>query len=324
MGTTNKRRLGNSQIEFKPLALGTNVLGWTADEATSFKLLDSFVDHGFSFIDTADMYSTWAHGGVGGQSETLIGNWLKRSGKRQSVVIATKVGMEMGPGKKGLSASYIKQAVEDSLARLQTDYIDLYQSHTDDPGTPLEETLSAYGELIKSGKVRAIGASNYEGDRLAEALKASRENGLPRYQCIQPEYNLYDRVPYESDIEPVVVKEHLGCITYFSLASGFLSGKYRSEADIKDRARAGMVKKYLNERGFRILRALDEAAKQWNATPAEIALAWLIARPSVTAPIASATSTGQLAHLFKATELQLDVATIKKLDEASAERSAAS
>jgi aryl-alcohol dehydrogenase-like predicted oxidoreductase len=320
----SKRKLGNSGIEIAPLAFGGNVLGWTADEATSFKLLDSFVEHGFNFIDTADVYSRWAHGGAGGQSETILGKWLKQSGKRQSVVVATKVGMEMGPGQKGLAPAYIRSSVEDSLKRLQTDYIDLYQSHADDPETPLEQTLSAYGDLMKEGKVRAIGASNYTGARLAEALKVSKQNGLPRYESIQPEYNLYDRFPYESDIEPVVLKEHIGVITYFSLASGFLSGKYRTEADLGDKARSGMVKKYLNERGLRILGGLDEAAKQWNATPAEIALAWLIARPSVTAPIASATSIEQLQHLFKATELQLDETTIRRLDDASAERSSAS
>jgi aryl-alcohol dehydrogenase-like predicted oxidoreductase len=314
----DKRKLGNSGIELAPLAFGGNVLGWTADEETSFKLLDSFVERGFNFIDTADVYSRWAHNGVGGQSETILGKWLKRSGKRQSVIIATKVGMEMGPGKKGLAPDYIRSSAEHSLQRLQTDYIDLYQSHADDPGTPLEQTLSAYGDLIKQGKVRAIGASNYTGARLAEALQISKEHGLPRYESIQPEYNLYDRSEYESDIEPVVRKEHIGVITYFSLASGFLSGKYRSEADLGHRARSGMVKKYMNERGFRILDALDQVAKQRNATPEEIALAWLIARPSVTAPIASATSTEQLAHLFKATELQLDEAAIQRLNEASA------
>jgi aryl-alcohol dehydrogenase-like predicted oxidoreductase len=314
----DKRKLGNSGIELAPLAFGGNVLGWTANEETSFKLLDSFVERGFNFIDTADVYSRWAHNGVGGQSETILGKWLKRSGKRQSVIIATKVGMEMGPGKKGLAPDYIRSSAEDSLQRLQTDYIDLYQSHADDPGTPLEQTLSAYGDLIKQGKVRAIGASNYTGARLAEALQISKEHGLPRYESIQPEYNLYDRSEYESDIEPVVRKEHIGVITYFSLASGFLSGKYRSEADLGHRARSGMVKKYMNERGFRILDALGQVAKQRNATPEEIALAWLIARPSVTAPIASATSTEQLAHLFKATELQLDEAAIQRLNEASA------
>jgi aryl-alcohol dehydrogenase-like predicted oxidoreductase len=314
----DKRKLGNSGIQIAPLAFGGNVLGWTADEETSFKLLDSFVERGFNFIDTADMYSRWAHGGVGGQSETILGKWLKRSGKRQSVIIATKVGMEMGPGKKGLAPDYIRSSAENSLQRLQTDYIDLYQSHTDDPRAPLEQTLSAYGDLIKQGKVRAIGASNYTGARLAEALQISKEHGLPRYESIQPEYNLYDRSQYESDIEPVVCKEHIGVITYFSLASGFLSGKYRSEADLAHRARSGMVKKYMNKRGFRILDALDQIAKQRNARPEEIALAWLIARPSVTAPIASATSLEQLTHLFRATELQLDPAAIRLLDEASA------
>lgn len=320
----NKRKLGNSKIEIRPLAFGGNVFGWTADEATSFRLLDTFVERGFSFIDTADVYSRWAHNGVGGQSETIIGKWLKRSGKRQSVVIATKVGMEMTPGQKGLSPAYIRSSVEGSLKRLQTDYIDLYQSHADDPETPLEQTLSAYNDLIKEGKIRAIGASNYTGARLAEALKISKENGLPRYESIQPEYNLYDRLPYESDIEPVVLKEHIGVITYFSLASGFLSGKYRNESDLGDKARSGMVKKYLNERGLRILAALDAAGRQLDATPAEIALAWLIARTSVTAPIASATNTEQLDHLFKATELKLDESTIESLNKASAGRSAAS
>jgi aryl-alcohol dehydrogenase-like predicted oxidoreductase len=323
MEHTGKRKLGNSGIEIRPLALGGNVFGWTADEQTSFRVLDSFVDHGFSFIDTADMYSTWAHGGTGGQSETIIGQWLKRSGKRNAVVIATKVGLEAAPARKGLAPSYIKEAVDASLKRLQTDYIDLYQSHTDDASVPLDETLSAYGELIKAGKVRSIGASNYSGARLTEARRLSEEKGLPRYESIQPEYNLYDRLPYESDIEPIVLKEGIGSITYFSLASGFLSGKYRSEADIRDRARAGMVKKYLNARGLRILRALDEVSKQLNATPAEVALAWLIARPSVTAPIASATSTEQLANLLKATELELNGEMITTLNEASSERSAA-
>jgi aryl-alcohol dehydrogenase-like predicted oxidoreductase len=232
--------------------------------------------------------------------------------------------LEAAPGKKGLAPAYIKQAVEESLKRLQTDYIDLYQSHTDDASVPLEETLSAYADLIKEGKIRAIGASNYTGARLEEALKLSEAKGLPRYESIQPEYNLYDRLPYESDIEPVVLKEGIGSISYFSLASGFLTGKYRSETDIRDRARAGMLKKYLNERGLRIIGALDEAAKQLHAMPAEIALAWLIARPSVTAPIASATSTEQLATLLKATELRLDDETIRMLNEASAERSSAS
>lgn len=312
-----KRKLGNSGLEVSPLAFGGNVFGWTADEATSFKLLDAFVDFGFNFIDTADVYSKFAPGNKGGESETIIGKWLKRSGARSKVIIATKVGMEMGPDKKGLSKAYILRAVEDSLKRLQTDYIDLYQSHTDDPQTPLEETLNAFSELIKQGKVRAIGASNYSAERLSEALHVSRERGYPRYESLQPLYNLCDRYEYEAKLEPICEAEGLGVIPYFSLASGFLTGKYRSENDLSNRARGRMVKKYLNERGFRILNALDELAKRLHSTPARISLAWLIARPSVTAPIASATSLEQLNDLFEATKLKLDDSSIQLLNQAS-------
>lgn len=312
-----KRKLGNSGLEVSPLALGGNVFGWTANEATSFKLLDAFVDFGFNFIDTADVYSKFAPGNKGGESETIVGKWLKRSGARSKVIIATKVGMEMGPDKKGLSKAYILRAVEDSLKRLQTDYIDLYQSHTDDPQTPLEETLNAFSELIKQGKVRAIGASNYSAERLSEALHVSRERGYPRYESLQPLYNLCDRYEYEAKLEPICEAEGLGVIPYFSLASGFLTGKYRSENDLSNRARGRMVKKYLNERGFRILNALDELAKRLHSTPARISLAWLIARPSVTAPIASATSLEQLNDLFEATKLKLDDSSIQLLNQAS-------
>lgn len=312
-----KRKLGNSGLEVSPLAFGGNVFGWTADEATSFKLLDAFVDFGFNFIDTADVYSKFAPGNKGGESETIIGKWLKRSGARSKVIIATKVGMEMGPDKKGLSKAYILRAVEDSLKRLQTDYIDLYQSHTDDPQTPLEETLNAFSELIKQGKVRAIGASNYSAERLSEALHVSRERGYPRYESLQPLYNLCDRYEYEAKLEPICEAEGLGVIPYFSLASGFLTGKYRSENDLSNRARGRMVKKYLNERGLRILNALDELAKRLHSTPARISLAWLIARPSVTAPIASATSLEQLNDLFEATKLKLDDSSIQLLNQAS-------
>lgn len=312
-----KRKLGNSGLEVSPLAFGGNVFGWTANEATSFKLLDAFVDFGFNFIDTADVYSKFAPGNKGGESETIIGKWLKRSGARSKVIIATKVGMEMGPDKKGLSKAYILRAVEDSLKRLQTDYIDLYQSHTDDPQTPLEETLNAFSELIKQGKVRAIGASNYSAERLSEALHVSRERGYPRYESLQPLYNLCDRYEYEAKLEPICEAEGLGVIPYFSLASGFLTGKYRSENDLSNRARGRMVKKYLNERGFRILNALDELAKRLHSTPARISLAWLIARPSVTAPIASATSLEQLNDLFEATKLKLDDSSIQLLNQAS-------
>lgn len=312
-----KRKLGNSGLEVSPLAFGGNVFGWTANEATSFKLLDAFVDFGFNFIDTADVYSKFAPGNKGGESETIIGKWLKRSGARSKVIIATKVGMEMGPDKKGLSKAYILRAVEDSLKRLQTDYIDLYQSHTDDPQTPLEETLNAFSELIKQGKVRAIGASNYSAERLSEALHVSRERGYPTYESLQPLYNLCDRYEYEAKLEPICEAEGLGVIPYFSLASGFLTGKYRSENDLSNRARGRMVKKYLNERGFRILNALDELAKRLHSTPARISLAWLIARPSVTAPIASATSLEQLNDLFEATKLKLDDSSIQLLNQAS-------
>jgi aryl-alcohol dehydrogenase-like predicted oxidoreductase len=313
-----KRKLGKTGFEVAPLALGGNVFGWTADEATSFTLLDAFVDKGFSLIDTADVYSRWIPGHKGGESETIIGNWLKKSGKRNQVVIATKVGMDMGEGKKGLSASYIQRAV-DSLRRLQTDQIDLYQAHEDDPDTPLAETLGAFTELVRQGKVRAIGASNYSGARLAEALEVSRQNGLASYQTMQPEYNLYDRFAYESDLEPVCQKHGLGVICYFSLASGFLTGKYRSDADFSKSPRGQMVKKYLNPRGLRILDALDQVAKRHNTTPTQVALAWLMARPSITAPIASATNLQQLDELVQAASLELDKSSIELLNKASAQ-----
>ena len=313
-----KRKLGNSGLEVAPLAFGGNVFGWTADASTSFALLDAFVDAGFNLIDTADVYSRWVEGHRGGESETLIGKWLKRSGKRARVVIATKVGKEMGPNRKGLAKTYIPQAVEDSLRRLQTDYIDLYQSHDDDPETPLEETLEAYDRLIKQGKVRAIGASNYSAQRLAESLEVSKKAGYPRYECLQPLFNLYDRVDYEKELEPLCRQNGLGVINYFSLASGFLTGKYRSEDDLSKRARAGFVKKYLNERGFRILEALDRVAQQYNMTPAKVALAWLISQPSITAPIASATNLEQLSELIEATTIELNPFAIDLLNQASA------
>src|SRR4051794_39511142 len=222
------RPLGNSGLDVAPLAFGGNVFGWTIDEATSFRLLDAFVEAGFNLVDTADVYSRWAPGNKGGESETILGKWFRSSGKRDRVVLATKVGMEMGPGKKGLSRAYILRAVEDSLRRLQTDYIDLYQSHVDDPETPLQETLATYAELIKEGKVRAIGASNYSADRLAEAVQVSNRFGYPRYESLQPEYNLYDREKFETVLEPLCLERNIGVIPYYSLASGFLTGKYRS------------------------------------------------------------------------------------------------
>jgi aryl-alcohol dehydrogenase-like predicted oxidoreductase len=313
-----KRELGNSGLKVGPLALGGNVFGWTVDEQMSFELLDAFVAAGFNLIDTADTYSRWVPGNKGGESETIIGNWLKKSGKRKKVVIATKVGMEMGPHKKGLSKSYIIRAAEDSLRRLQTDYIDLYQAHADDPGTPLEETLEAFAQLIGQGKVRAIGASNYTAGRLSEAVETGRRLGYPPYQCLQTLYNLYDRADFEKDLEPLCREKGLGVLTYFSLASGFLTGKYRSPEDVSRSVRGRMVEKYLDSRGFRILEALDIVAKELGTKPATVSLAWLISRPAVTAPISSATSLDQLHDLIAASRLQLDRSSIRLLDKASA------
>ena len=312
-----KRKIGNSGLEVAPLAFGGNVFGWTVDESTSFKLLDAFVEAGFNLIDTADVYSRWVEDHSGGESETIIGKWFKRSGKRTKVVLASKVGKEMGPNRKGLSKTYILQAVEESLKRLQTDYIDLYQSHDDDPDTPLEETLEAYDQLIRQGKVRAIGASNFSAQRLAEALAVSEQSGCPRYECLQPLYNLYDRVDYEKELEPLCREKGLGVISFFSLGSGFLTGKYRSEDDLSKRARGDIVKKYLNERGFRILDALDRVAQQYQMTPAKVALAWLISNPSITAPIASATNLEQMNELIQATTTKLDPSAIDLLNQAS-------
>jgi aryl-alcohol dehydrogenase-like predicted oxidoreductase len=313
-----KRKLGNSGLTVSPLAFGGNVFGWTADEKTSFRLLDTFVGAGFNLIDTADVYARWVPGNQGGESEAIIGKWLKQTGKRDKVVIATKIGMEMGPGKKGLSDAYIRQGVEDSLKRLQTDYIDLYQSHEDDKSTPLEETLATYADLIKEGKVRVIGASNYSAERLAEALRVSKLHGFPSYQSLQPLYNLYDRAGYETSLERLCVENGLGVISYFSLASGFLTGKYRSEEDLGKSPRGQTAKKYLNDRGRRILKALDDVAAEHQSAPAKVSLAWLMARPSVTAPIASATSEAQLKDLMDAAELKLNPAAIEKLNQASA------
>jgi len=315
-----KRQLGQSSLHVYPITFGGNVFGWTADEATSFKLLDAFVASGFNFIDSADVYSRWHPGNQGGESETVIGNWLKARGGRDKVIIATKLGIEIAPGKKGLSRQYMMQAVEDSLRRLRTDYIDLYQSHRDDPDTPIEETLSAYGDLIKHGKVREIGASNFSAARLADSLRISAERSLPRYQSLQPHYNLVERGGFEGPLEALCLKEKLGVIGYYSLASGFLTGKYRSRADAEGRARGGGVAKYLNEYGFGVLAALDDVAKRYDAKPVQIALAWLIARPSVTAPIASATNLDQLTELLKAAEIKLDASAIEQIDAASKPR----
>ena len=312
-----KRQLGQSSLHVYPITFGGNVFGWTADRDMSFKLLDAFVAAGFNFIDSADVYSRWHPGNTGGESETIIGHWLKSRGGRDKVIVATKLGIEMAPGKKGLSRKYMMQAVEDSLQRLQTDYIDLYQSHRDDPDTDIEETLSAYADLVKQGKVREIGASNFSADRLAASLKVSTDKGLPRYQSLQPQYSLVERGEFEGALEALCLKEKIGVIGYYSIASGFLTGKYRSKADMEGRARGPRVEIYLNDYGFGVIAALDEVGKKHNAKPVQIAMAWLIARPSVTAPIASATNLDQLAELLKSAEISLDAADIAKIDAAS-------
>lgn len=315
-----KRKLGSSSLEVAPLTLGGNVFGWTIDEKKSFEILDAFVAAGFNLIDTADSYSRWVKGHNGGESETIIGNWMKQRGNREKVIVATKAGSDVGQGKKDISKKHILKAAEDSLRRLQIDHIDLYQTHWDDNETPVEETLSAYQQLIKEGQVRYIGASNLSPQRLLASLEASKTHGLPNYETFQPEYNLYAREGFEKELEKICMDYKLGVINYYSLAAGFLTGKYRSEADATKSVRGEGNKKYLNERGFKILKALDEVSKEYNSSPASIAIAWLIARPSVTAPIASATSIEQLDSLTKATQINLSEASIQLLNEASAWR----
>jgi aryl-alcohol dehydrogenase-like predicted oxidoreductase len=314
------RPLGRSALQVSPLCFGGNVFGWTADERTSFSLLDAWLDAGFNFVDTADVYSRWAPGHSGGESEAVIGRWLKQGGRRDKVVIATKVGLDMGGGKTGLKPARIREAVDESLRRLQTDRIDLYQAHTDDPDTPLQATLEAFARLIEEGKVRAIGASNYSAARLSEALDTSRRLGLPRYESLQPLYNLYDRAPFEEELQRLCLDQHVGVINYYSLASGFLTGKYRSPADAAKSARgANTISKYLNDRGLQILAALDEAAHRTGSTPARVAIAWVMAQPGITAPIASASSLSQLDELVQASQLVLDADTLALLARASAQ-----
>lgn len=316
-----RRPLGRTGIAIAPLVLGTNVFGWTIDERTSFAVLDAFVDAGFDAIDTADSYSRWAPGNRGGESETIIGNWLRRDpAKRQRVHLFTKVGSGMPEtdGRKTLAKRWIVSEVESSLRRLGVETIDLYQAHWPDPDTPYEETLSAFAELLSAGKVRAIGGSNLDATQLAESLRAADAHGLPRYETLQPEYNLYDREQFDGQLRELCIREGLGVITYYGLASGFLSGKYRHEADLAKSARGSRVAGYMNPRGMRILAALDEVSARRGAQPAAVALAWLMQREGVTAPIASATSTGQLATLLRATELTLDADDVALLDRASA------
>ncbi|ABR62312.1 aldo/keto reductase [Sinorhizobium medicae] len=312
------RRLGRTGLSIAPLVFGGNVFGWTADEKTSFALLDAFFDAGFNAIDTADVYSSWVPGNSGGESEAVIGRWLKQSGRpRDSAVIVTKVGSELGPERKGLSRRWIMQAVEDSLRRLKTDYIDLYLSHWPDPDTPYEETLAAYDTLRSQGKVRAIGASNLDAEQMRDALQVAAAKDLPRYDVLQPEYNLYDRASYDGALRNLCIEEEIGVITYFSLARGFLSGKYRSHKDLEGSARGGGVEKYLDGRGMRILGVLDEIAGETGAKQAEIALAWIIAREGVTAPIASATNLDQLGSLVRSAEIKLSGEAIRRLNEVS-------
>jgi aryl-alcohol dehydrogenase-like predicted oxidoreductase len=322
-GAPPLRPLGRSGLMVAPLALGGNVFGWTADEARSFAVLDAFVDSGFNLIDTADAYSRWVPGHTGGESETVIGRWLQKSGQRNKVLIATKVGLDLGEGRTGLSRRWIRQAAHDSLRRLQVDHIDLYQAHQDDALTPMEETLSAYAELMQEGKVRAIGASNFSAPRLAQALATSARLGLPRYESLQPKFNLCDRAVYETALEPLCRAENLGVINFFGLARGFLTGKYRGESDLAKSARGPGVQIYMNPRGMAILAALDEVAAAQRATPAQVALAWQIARTGITAPIASATSVAQWQELAGAASLRLSAAERSRLDLASAEPAAA-
>lgn len=312
------RQLGRTDIHIAPLVFGANVFGWTADKARSFALLDRFTGAGLNAIDTADVYSAWAPGNKGGESETIIGEWLKASGRRNSTVLITKVGFPMGPGKQGLKAKYIEEAADASLRRLGVETIDLYLSHTHDATTPYEETLTAYDNLKKAGKIRWHGCSNFNAAQLLASLDAAKASGAPRYEVLQPEYNLYDRGSFDGALRELCLAEDIGVITYYSLAKGFLSGKYRGDGDLGQSPRGGGVKGYLNPRGFRILDALDAIAAQHKAKPAEIALAWLIHRSGVTAPIASATSLPQLESLIAATGIALSSDEAAALDTASA------
>ncbi|MBY6005277.1 aldo/keto reductase [Salipiger bermudensis] len=312
--------LGTTGFDIAPIVFGGNVLGWTTDEAESFRVLDAFIDHGFDTIDTADVYSAWADGHTGGESETMLGKWFAaRPGMRDKVKLFTKVGSDMaGPGEKGLSEAWITKAVEKSLARMQVETIDLYFSHWPDPSVSHEETLGAYDKLLKVGKIRAIGASNYDAALLTSALEAAEKSGLPAYQVVQPEYNLFDRSGFEGPLQDLCIEKAVGVVTYFSLAAGFLTGKYRSGSDLEGRQRARMVEKYMTERGMRILDALEEVASAHGAKPAEVSLAWLMAQKGVSAPIASATSVSQVESFAKAAALDLSAEDLSRLTEAGA------
>jgi aryl-alcohol dehydrogenase-like predicted oxidoreductase len=313
-----RRRLGNTGLEVSPLIFGGNIFDWTVDQATAFQLLDAFVGAGFNAVDTSDVYSRWVPGHTGGESEIILGEWMKQSKNRSQMIVATKLGMDMGDGKKGLSKDHILRSADDSLRRLQTDHIDLYQSHIDDPDTPLEETMGAYAQLLQQGKVLHIGASNHKAERLVAALETSKRLGLPAYETLQPNYSLMERPDYENNLEPICKCAGLGVINYFPLAGGFLTGKYRAEGDAAGKARARNVTKYLNERGFKIIDALDKVARKYCATPAKIALAWVLARPSITAPIVSATNLQQLSDVISAIDLKLEPDSIEFLNRESA------
>ena len=313
-----KRQLGNTDLQVYPIAFGGNVFGWTINEKQSFEILDGFTEAGFNFIDTADVYSRWASGNVGGESEKIIGKWMKQKKNRQDLIITTKVGSDMGDGKSGLKKSYVLKAIEDSLRRLQTDYLDLYQTHFDDESTPVLETLEAYEQLIKEGKIRWIGTSNMTVERITASLKTSKEHGIAKYETLQPYYNLYSREKYESNLESLVLENNLGVFTYYSLESGFLTGKYRSKKDLIKSARGARMENYFNDRGMKILDALDEISKQYDTTQAAVALAWLIQKPSITAPIVSATNLSQLDSIIKAPQLNLDTNAMNFLDSESA------
>ncbi|GEP50191.1 oxidoreductase [Flavobacterium noncentrifugens] len=313
-----KVQLGQTDLQIYPVAFGGNVFGWTLDEKQSFEILNGFTGAGFNFIDTADVYSRWKPGNSGGESETIIGKWMKEKKNRQEIILTTKVGSDMGDGKKGLKKQYILKAVEDSLKRLQTDYLDLYQTHFDDEGTQVQETLEAYDQLVKDGKIRWIGTSNMSPERIRESLETSEKQNLPAYKTLQPHYNLYFRENYETNLEPLVKEFGLGVFTYYSLESGFLTGKYRSKEDLDKSPRGGGMEKYFNDRGMKILAALDKISKEYNATPAAVSLAWLIQHATVTAPIVSATSLKQLDSIIQAPELKLDSNAIEFLNAESA------
>jgi aryl-alcohol dehydrogenase-like predicted oxidoreductase len=307
-----KRKLGNTDLLVDPLCLGANVFGWTIDEKRSFEILDTFFASGFNFIDTADVYSRW-NSGVGGESETIIGKWMKQIKNRHKMIIATKVGMDMGEG-PNISKKYILKMVDNSLKRLQTDYIDLYQTHMDDDKTPVEETMEAYNELVKAGKVRWIGASNLKPERLLASLEASQKNNFPRYETLQPLYNIYDREVYEKELEPICRENNISTINYYSLAAGFLTGKYRNKEDQNKSVRGARMERYMNERGFKVLAVLDKVAAEYNSTSGKVAIAWLNSKPTIAAPIASATSIDQLKDLMDASRILLREDTIKLLD----------